>query len=516
MQLLSSRFLLALLFLFSIGASAQNSMQLTIDAGQHDVIISKNIYGHFSEHLGRCIYDGFWVDSSLATPKKDRIRLDIVEALKKIHLPLLRWPGGCFADEYHWSDGIGPQNKRPKRVNSTWGMVSDDNSFGTAEFLELSSLIGCEPYIAGNLGSGTQQEMANWVEYLNFGGKSFLADQRRQNGHEQPYHVSFWGVGNESWGCGGNMTPDFYADQYKRYASFCKDYPGTSLKKIASGSNVDDYNWTETCMKKIPLGQMWGISLHYYTVVGTWQHKGAATNFGEDEYFKAIKNCLFMEELIQKHSAIMDKYDPAKKVSLCVDEWGIWTDAEPGTNPAFLYQQNSMRDAILAATTLNIFNNHSDRVRLACLAQTVNVLQALILTNKEKMLLTPTYHVFDLFKVHQDANWLPLSFTSPDYAFGGNKISAVNASASKDKNGAVHISFVNADPHHSINISTSLAGLQVQNPRGEILHAKSFADVNTFENPEFVKTEVFNGFKKQGDRLDIVLPPLSVVVLEIK
>jgi len=512
-----SQTFLLFLFLGSVAAtSAQNTMQLTINTNQHDIIISKNIYGHFSEHLGRCIYDGFWVDSSLNIPKKDRIRLDVVEALKKIHLPLLRWPGGCFADEYHWSDGIGPRVTRPKRVNTTWGMVTDDNSFGTAEFLELSNLIGCEPYIAGNLGTGTPQEMANWVEYLNYGGQSALADKRKQNGHEQPYHVPFWGVGNESWGCGGNMTPEFYADQYKRYASFCKDYPGSPLKKIASGSNVDDYNWTEVCMKKIPAWQMWGISLHYYTVAGTWEHKGAATKFGEDEYFKAIKNCLFMEELVQKHSAIMDKYDPGKKVSLCVDEWGIWTDVEPGTNPAFLYQQNSMRDAILAATTLNIFNNHSDRVRLACLAQTVNVLQSLILTNKEKMLLTPTYHVFDLFKIHQDANWLQVSFTSPDYSYNGNKIPAVNASASKDKNGAVHISIVNTDPHHSIDVNTSLAGFQFKNISGQVLHSGSFADVNSFENPDLVKPTVYTGFKKEGDHLLISLPALSVVVLEIK
>ncbi|MBS1600580.1 MAG: alpha-N-arabinofuranosidase [Bacteroidetes bacterium] len=483
---------------------------------QHDVVINKNIYGHFSEHLGRCIYDGFWVDSSINIAKKGRLRLDIVEALKKIHLPLLRWPGGCFADEYHWSDGIGAASRRPKRVNTTWGMVTEDNSFGTAEFLELTDLIGCEPYIAGNVGTGTPQEMANWIEYLNFNGKSSLSDQRRQNGHDQPYKVSFWGVGNESWGCGGNMTPAFYSDQYKRYAAFCKNYPGTSLKKIASGANADDYNWTETCMKEIPGDQMWGLSLHYYTLADGWEHKGSATHFSEGEYFKAVKKCLFMEELVQKHSAIMDKYDPQKKVALCVDEWGIWTDVEPGTNPAFLYQQNSMRDAIIAATTLNIFNNHSDRVRLACLAQTVNVLQALVLTNKEKMLLTPTYHVFDLFQIHQDAYALSLQFASPDYTFKENKIPAINASASKDKNGAIHISLVNTDPHRSIDISTSLDGFQIKSISGLILHADNFTDVNTFEKPDFIKPAVFNTFKKDGNKISVQIPALSVVVLEIK
>ena len=497
-------------------AMAQNHVQLTVDGSQHEIVISKNIYGHFSEHLGRCIYDGFWVDSSLKIPKNERIRLDIVDALKKIHVPLLRWPGGCFADEYHWSDGVGPSKKRPKRVNTTWGMVTDDNSFGTEEFLKLTNLIGCDPYIAGNVGTGSPQEMANWIEYLNFDGTSSLTTQRKQNGHAQPYKVSFWGVGNESWGCGGNMTPDFYSDQYKRYASFCKNYPGTTLKKIASGANADDYNWTEVCMKKIPTDQFWGLSLHYYTLVDGWSHKGPATNFGEDAYFKAIKNCLFMNELIEKHEAIMDKYDPTKKVALCVDEWGIWTDVEPGTNPAFLYQQNSMRDAILAATTLNIFNNHSDRVRIACLAQTVNVLQALVLTNKEKMLLTPTYHVFDLYQVHQDAYWLPLSFSSPDYQFNGDKIPAVNGSASKDKNGAVHISLVNTDPSRPIEVSLSIKDFQLNNISGQILHSAKYSDVNTFEKPDLIKPVSFNGFKKTNDQITISLPALSVLVITLK
>jgi alpha-N-arabinofuranosidase len=508
-------FLIIIISLFTGNLYAQNPVILTLNADQKEVTISKNIYGHFSEHLGRCIYDGYWVDSALPVAKKDRIRLDIVEALKRINLPLLRWPGGCFADEYHWRDGIGAGSKRPKRVNTTWGMVTEDNSFGTCEFLELCNLIGCEPYIAGNVGTGSPQEMANWIEYLNYQGKSELSDMRKQNGHEKAYQVSFWGVGNESWGCGGNMTPEFYADQYKRYAAFCKNYPGTPLKKIASGSNVDDYNWTEVCMKKIPAWEMWGISLHYYTVANDWSHKGSATKFGEDEYFRAVQKSMFMDELVQKHSAIMDKYDPDKKISLCVDEWGIWTDVEPGTNPAFLYQQNSMRDAIIAATTLNIFNNHSDRVRLACLAQTVNVLQALILTDKERMILTPTYHVFDLYKVHQDAVRVPVHFSSPDYVYDNNKIPAVNASASKDKKGAVHISLVNVDPHQSVQLNIPITDFSNRNIKAEILHSGNFADFNSFEKPDLVKPATFNGFKKDGDHISVQLPPLSIVVFEI-
>ena len=395
-------------------------------------------------------------------------------------------------------------------------MITEDNSFGTDEFLQLCNSIGCEPYIAGNVGTGTPQEMENWIEYLNYDGESTLADMRRKNGHAAPYNVSLWGVGNETWGCGGQMTPEYYADLYKRYAEFCKNYPGTELKKIASGANADDYNWMEVCMKKIPLWQMWGISMHYYTVVNNWQHKGSATNFGEDEYFNGLKNCLHIEELINKHSAIMDKYDPEKKVALAVDEWGIWTDAEPGTNPAFLYQQNSLRDALIAASTLNIFNNHCDRIRMANLAQTVNVLQALILTNKEKMLLTPTYYVFDLYKYHQDATWLPLEFTSPTYTFENKSLAAINASASRDSTGAIHITIVNLDAHKKVMVSTALNNISGKNIQGEILTSQKFNDINTFEQPGKIKTTDFSDYKKDGDKLSVNLPPMSVVLVTIK
>lgn len=498
--------LLLLFFVFSFGVCAQSTATLSVRDSSGPVI-SRNIYGHFSEHLGRCIYDGFWTG--------DHIRMDIVDALKKIKVPVLRWPGGCFADMYHWRDAIGPRDQRKKTVNTTWGMVPEDNSFGTHEFLELCSLLGCEPYIAGNVGSGTPEEMADWLEYLNYNGKSTLADLRRKNGREQPWNVSFWGVGNESWGCGGNMTPEYYALQYNRYAEFCRDYPGTSLKLIASGANGADYNWTEGVMKNLRT-RAWGLSLHYYTLAGPWSHKGSATTFGEDEYFKALAACLRMETIVSRNSAIMDKYDPKKKVALVVDEWGIWTDVEPGTNSAFLYQQNSMRDALVAASTLNIFNNHADRVKMAALAQTINVLQALILTDKDKMLLTPTYHVFDLYKVHQDARLLAIKVSSPDYSFSGSKIPAVNVSASKDSAGAVHISLVNLDPAKKINIRTSLPGITFRSVEGSVLTSAKFNDINTFDQPDKVKPAAFNGAKKEGNELVVSLPPMSVVVLELK
>jgi alpha-N-arabinofuranosidase len=499
-------------------AQAQTTIPITVQAGDPKIIISKNIQGQFAEHLGRCIYGGFWAEPGLNVPKQGRIRMDIVEALRKIHVPNLRWPGGCFADTYHWHDGVGPTAQRPKMLNLWWGNTLEDNSFGTHEFLELCGLLGTEPYLAANVGSGTVQEMSNWMEYLNSNEDTPMVQERRKNGHAEPYKVSWWGIGNESWGCGGNMTASYYTDVYKRYATFAHDYPGTKLKRIVSGANGDDANWTEVCMKNIGPGMMWGLTLHQYTLpTGSWTgSKGSATVFGEQEYFNTMRNCLKMDAIVTKHAAIMDKYDKDKKVALLVDEWGVWTDVEPGTNPGFLYQQNTLRDALVAGTTLNIFNNHADRVRGANLAQAVNVLQALILTDKEKMLLTPTYHVFDLYQVHQDAQLLPLQFASPDYVLGGEKIPALNASASKDKNGVVHISLVNLDATHALKLETALPGVSWKTVTGRVLTSAKVNDYNSFDKPNNVKLAAFAGAKKRGDKLAVELPPRSVVVLEVK
>ncbi|WP_052346467.1 alpha-N-arabinofuranosidase [Hymenobacter swuensis] len=507
-----------LLSLLPLLAPAQ-TVQMTVQPGTPKLEISRHIQGQFAEHLGRCIYGGIWVEEGLNVPKQGRIRLDVVEALRKIKVPNLRWPGGCFADTYHWRDGVGPTAQRPKMLNMWWGNNLEDNSFGTHEFLELCQLLGTEPYLAANVGSGTVQEMAGWMEYLNSNDDTPLVLERRKNGHPEPYKVSWWGIGNESWGCGGNMTADYYTDVYKRYATFAHNYPASPpLKKIVSGANGDDANWTETCMKRIPLNQMWGLTLHQYTLpTGSWSgSKGKATGFGEQEYFNTLRNGLKMEAIVTKHAAIMDRYDPEKKVALLVDEWGIWTDVEPGTNPGFLYQQNTLRDALLAGTTLNIFNNHCDRVRGANLAQAINVLQAVILTEKEKMLLTPTYHVFDLYQVHQDAQYLPLQFQSPDYVLGGEKIPALNASASKDKNGAVHISLVNLDPNKALTLETVLPGVSWKTVSGRILTSANVADYNTFDKPATVKLADFKGAKKKGSNLAVTLPARSVVVLELK
>jgi len=495
--------------LFIATASTANAQNATIIVGDTSgLVIRRNLYGQFAEHLGRGIYDGFY--------RSGKIRMDVVEALKKINIPVLRWPGGCFADQYHWKDGIGPVASRPKTVNTTWGMVTEDNSFGTAEFLTLCKLIGCQPYIAGNVGTGSPQEMKDWIEYLNFGGSSTLADLRKTNGQAEPYHVPYWGVGNESWGCGGLMPAETYATKYRTYALFCKNYPGSPLKKIAGGADADDYNWTETLMKNIPLWEMWGLSFHYYTRDDATNNPHSATQFDEADYFAFCKKALHMEELISKHGAIMDKYDPQKKVALVVDEWGIWVDTEPGTNPAFLYQQNSLRDALIAASTLNIFNNHCDRVKMANLAQTVNVIHSLILTKGDQMLLTPTYAVFDLYKAHHDAKLLPLKLASPNYTFKGDSIPAVNASASVTPDGIIHITLVNLDPKNEITVKTLSGHFANKRLNGKVLTSAKFTDYNTFDAPAKVAIRPFDQAHIVDNDLHITLPAKSVVELELK
>ncbi|ETT46717.1 alpha-L-arabinofuranosidase domain-containing protein [Paenibacillus sp. FSL R7-269] len=478
--------------------------------------IDRNIYGHFAEHLGRCIYEGIWVGEDSPIPNTKGIRNDVVEALKEMKIPVLRWPGGCFADEYHWKDGIGPSEERKRMINTHWGGAVENNHFGTHEFMLLCAMLECEPYINGNVGSGTVQEMSEWVEYLTFNGVSPMAELRQKNGQEDAWSVKYFGVGNENWGCGGNMRPEFYADLYRQYQTYVRNYGDNKIHRIACGANADDYNWTEVLMREATRF-MDSLTLHYYTLpTSDWNHKGAATGFGTDEYFTTLKKALFMDELVTRHIAIMDKYDPEKRVGLIVDEWGTWYDVEPGTNPGFLYQQNTIRDALVAGLTLNIFHKHSDRVRMANIAQTVNVLQAVILTEGEKMLLTPTYHVFNMYKVHQDAELLELTVDSPVYSYEGVEIPEVSASASVNAEGIIHVSLCNLNHASSAVLPLALRGLAGQaSVSGTTLAGASIDAHNSFEQPEAVTPQAFSAFKLEGDTLTVELPPMSITVLAI-
>lgn len=488
--------------------------KIVINAYDQKSIINKNIYGHFSEHLGRCIYNGLFVGEDSDIPNTKGMRNDVVAALKNIKIPVLRWPGGCFADEYHWKDGIGPKESRKKMINTHWGGVVEDNSFGTHEFMELCHQLGCEPYINGNVGSGTVQEMSEWVEYLTFDGTSPMAALRAENGRTEPWKVKYFGVGNENWGCGGNMRPEDYAALYRRFQTYVRNYGDNKIFRIACGPNVDDYNWTEKVME-IAAPFMDALTLHYYTVPNVWDKKGSATEFDDAEYYRTVSRALRMNELISNHTQIMNKFDPEHRVGLIVDEWGTWFDVEPGTNPGFLYQQNTMRDAMVAAATLNIFNQHSDRVIMANLAQTVNVLQSVILTEGDKMLLTPTYHVFDLYKGHQDATLLYSYVENDTVGTEEASVPHLHCSASQAKDGSILITAANFSLDKEAPVNCTLVGADVQNVSAKILTGKP-QDHNTFENPENVKIVDFADVKKEGDNLGFTLPACSVVAITVK
>jgi alpha-N-arabinofuranosidase len=489
---------------------------ITINTSAAQGTISRHIYGHFAEHLGRCIYEGMWVGEDSAIPNTDGIRNDLLDALRRLKIPNLRWPGGCFADEYHWQYGVGPRNQRPRTINTHWGGVIETNHFGTHEFLHLCELLGCEPYIAGNVGSGTVQEMQDWVEYVTFGGESTVADQRRTNGRHEPWHVKYFGVGNENWGCGGHMTAAEYAATYRRYQTYVRSYGDNQIYKIACGASDFNYEWTETLMREAGR-RMDGLSLHYYTVPHTWAHKGSATDFTEAEWFLTLKKAARMEEIVTNHSAIMDRYDAEKRVGLIVDEWGTWYDVEPGTTPGFLYQQNTLRDALVTGLTLNIFNHHCDRVHMANLAQTVNVLQALILTDGADFILTPTYHVFDLYQVHQDATLLHTTVENgASYTLNGESLPQLSVSASKNNAGVVHVSLCNLDSRTAADVTLNLSGQSaIANVSGRIVTADTMQAHNTFAQPQTVTATTLQTLSHNGQQVQVQLPPMAVAVVAI-
>ena len=495
----------------------QAQTKIAMESGQGAGTICRHIYGHFSEHLGRCIYDGIWVGKNSPVPNTNGYRTDLVIALKEISIPNLRWPGGCFADIYHWQDGIGAPAKRPSILNFHWGNVTEDNSFGTHEFLDLCELLGCEPYLAANVGTGTPRELKDWVQYVNAKESSPMTQLRIQNGRQKPWAVHYWGIGNEVWGCGGNMDAEYYAKIYNHYATFCREYDGAWCTRIACGPGGADAAWTETLLKHINRGLLQGISMHYYTVArGNWQHKGSATQFTEEDWFEQLYTSLKIEDAINQNSQVMDRYDPKKEIALVVDEWGNWFDVEPGSNEAFLYQQNSLRDALVAAITLNIFNNHCDRIKMANIAQTVNVLQSVLLTRGSELVRTPTFYVFKLFVPHHDATLLPSRVESAPYAFGEKSLPAVTASASKGANGMIHISLTNADANKAQEIVCDLRGFSPERVDCKIITADAINSFNDFGKPEKVNIQSFDGERIFGDKILLTMPARSVMMLEVE
>ena len=501
-------------------ASAPQSATLTLHADRPGPVMNRQVFGQFAEHLGHGIYEGIWVGEKSSIPNDHGYRSDVLAALKAIKVPMVRWPGGCFADEYHWRDGIGPRSKRPVKINTNWGGVDEDNAFGTNEFMGFTERLGAEAYISANVGSAPPSETAQWLEYMTSPSGSTLAKERAANGHPQPFTVDYVGLGNELWGCGGNMRAEYAADLTNRYAQFAKSAAapgGKKMLKIAAGPSDEDYNWTDTMMR-LAGKNIDGLSLHYYTRprMKTWEDKGAALGFPETEWASTMAHTLKMDEYVTKHSAIMDKYDPEKKKWLVVDEWGTWYDPAPGSNPGFLVQQNSMRDAVVAGLNLNIFAHHADRVKMAAIAQMVNVLQAMLLTDGAKMVKTPTYWVFDLYKPWQDATTLPVDVQSPWYHEADVAVPAISVSAVRDAAGQVHIALVNLDPNRALPVSMTLEGVAATSVDGRILTGATMDAHNDFDHPNAVIPVAFTGARFNGGTMTATLPAKSVVVLDLK
>ena len=497
----------------ALAASAQAQNIVVIHDSEADGrIIPKEIYGQFSEHLGSCIYGGLWVGRDSSIPNEDGYRKDVLDALRALQVPVLRWPGGCFADDYHWMDGIGPQEKRAKISNNTWGGTMEDNSFGTHEFLDLCEKLGCDAYVSGNVGSGTVEEMAKWVEYMTSDKPSTVVDMRKANGREKPWKVKYFGIGNEAWGCGGNMPAEYYSYLYRRYTTYLRNYAGNTLCRVASGANSYDYGWTETLMNGIDSG-MEAISMHYYTV-RDWNHKGSATEFSDREYALTLAKAVDIENAIKGHIRIMDKADPGRKVALFVDEWGTWFDVEPGTNPGHLFQQSTMRDAMVAALSLNIFHKYTDRIKMSNIAQVVNVLQAMILTDPEgHMVLTPTYHVFEMYKIFQDAEFLPVENDTPVCSVSGETYPSLSVTAGR-KDGSIRVALVNTELSKSQKVTLSCDS-EMGAVEARILTCTDIRDHNTFEKPRTVEPLGFYSYKLRNGALEFMIPARSIITFTI-
>jgi alpha-N-arabinofuranosidase len=500
---------LAVLGMIAAPAFAASQVSISIDAGKPGPVISKYVYGQFSEHLGTGVYEGMYVGPKSTIPNTRGWRNDVVGALKELHVPLLRWPGGCFADTYHWRDGIGPQDKRPRNVNGD--SVDEINAVGTHEFFDLIDMLGADAYVNGNVGTGSVQEMSDWLEYMTSDGGSPLARLRAQNGHEKPFKVAYFGIGNELWGCGGNMKPEYYANLYRNYETFLRAPASSRPKMIASGG---DTTWTDILSKELK-GRTVGISVHQYTIAGaTWEDKGKDLGFREDEWISTLANTLKMDQILNDHLAILDKHDPEKKIGLMVDEWGTWYD-EKGAKSA-LSQQNSLRDALVAALNFHIFHAHAERVHMTTIAQMVNVLQAMILTDKEKMVLTPTYYTFQMYVPFQDARSLPLAIKdNTRYTLGTTTIPGVSASAARAKDGKLYLALVNTDPSKAADVAVDVAGTKVKGAAGNVLTAAAMDAHNTFQNPQVIKPAAFSA-RAAGGRLSVKVPAKAVMVLALE
>jgi alpha-L-arabinofuranosidase len=516
---MTARFILPLLALLLLSGSADAQTRVRVEADKPGPTIDKNIYGQFAEHLGRGIYEGIWVGEGSPIPNTHGLRNDVLRALKDLRVPVVRWPGGCYADQYHWKDGIGPRSQRKKTINASWGGVIEDNAFGTHEFFDLVEQLGADAYVSLNVGTGSPEEMAEWIEYMTSASDSTLANLRRRNGRKDPWRVHYLGVGNEAWGCGGSMSPEYYTDVYKRFATFIKTPDDNRPVIVASGGMNHETNWTQQLLGNVKESwtlRMDGISHHYYTLpTGQWARKGSALGFPEEEWFSALFRTLEVRGILANNVRVMNQLDKAKKVGFFLDEWGTWYDSAEGASQSSLFQQNSMRDAVLAALNFHVFHEFAERLRMTNIAQMVNVLQAMILTDGPRMLLTPTYHAFHLYRPFQGARHIPAAVRgAPEYRQGAQAIPKISATAGLGSDGKLYLALVNTHPRDGEQVRVD-GSRPITRAIGRMLAGSSLDAHNTFAEPNRVRPTAVELAGAKGS-LEVTLPARSILVVALE
>jgi alpha-N-arabinofuranosidase len=498
--------------------------------------ISPDIYGHFIEHIGGVIYDGVWVGRDSAIPNTQGIRTALIDKLKQIKAPMIRWPGGCFADSYDWTDGVGPNRPRrtnfwidefdKSRLNSKWVQMYDTDAFGTDEFLHFCKLSGAEPYLAANVRSLPALQLDRWVEYCNSpAGSTTLSELRAKGGAVEPYNVKLWGIGNESWGCGGDFTPQDYASEFRRYTAWVPQY-GLPLQFIASGPSGNDLAWTKAFFEKMySMGdhKISGWSVHYYAwnlsrgKSTDWvDAKGDALQFDIADWYELFQQGFQIEKIIEDQWAAIGEYDEHHEIKLVIDEYGPWYRKGTEVSPeAIISQQVTLRDALFTAFTLDIFNRHADKVSMAACAQLINCLNSLFLAHEDKFVVTPNFYVFDMYSAHQGGQSLRAEFSSPQVVYMRDGKAAgfwgLNGSASV-KGKTLTLTVVNADASSPREAQIILRGASVSDAKAKILSGPDIHAHNTFEHSQIMGPSS-SVVEYAGSSLHFTFPAASVTGL---
>ncbi|MBP8303304.1 MAG: alpha-N-arabinofuranosidase [Phycisphaerae bacterium] len=512
-----------------LAADAMSPVEIDLALDDLGPVVSPHLYGHFIEHLGGVVYDGIWVGLDSGIPNTGGIRQQFIDDMRAIGAPNLRWPGGCFADGYHWRDGIGPMPRRPRTYNFWQSQMPqglqevESNQFGTHEFMRLCRLIGAEPYLAANMGSGTPREFHDWVLYCNAPARVLsLADERAANGDPDPFRIKYWGVGNESWGCGGDMKPAEYATLYRRYVTQFPAYTQPFLVAVGPrGHSLDgDLSWTTGFFEAMQGGHrsnVHGFALHFYSDFRGARFRSGA--HGPAEWYAVLREGLRTESIIEAHWREMAKFDPRHSTRLVIDEWGVWYPSGTEMTPAFILSQNvTLLDALHTAMTLDIFNRHADKIEMANLAQTINCLHSLFMAHGDRYVRTPVYHVFDMYRAHMGARLVPLRSGAQDLTVqvpgGPATIPALSGSASV-RDGRLTVTLVNPSLEAPISARLRLSGARPAEGRARVLTHSDMRAGNTFDEADKVRP-AWAQVKTEGPVVQVDVPTKAVVALEVR